>query len=210
MRKLILPLAAAAALALPASGLAWGGHHHHHHGDRNGGVLGASISINAKSGSDNDSQGRSEAQDNDDQGQSNPTFQNLSGTGTSFGNTSASITGTSFTGTLATTWSSATTKSNDDNDSDDNGSTSTNSVSCAPSTASITLGTAAADTFTGKTCSWTRDGTTKYGFFGTDSNGARAFLKEDGTTVTGAIVTGSEGLHVGFTAGEHNGSGDDD
>jgi hypothetical protein len=35
MRKLILPIVAAAALALPASGLAWGngGHHHsrHHH-----------------------------------------------------------------------------------------------------------------------------------------------------------------------------------
>jgi hypothetical protein len=102
----------------------------------------------------------------------------LSGTGTSFGVTSASLTGTNFTGTLATTWSSATSKTF-------MGTT----LSCAPATASLTVGTAAAVSYTGKTCSLTRNGTTKYGFLGKASNGSGAVLGESGTTVEGAVFT---------------------
>lgn len=145
MKKLLIPLVAAAALAVPASALAWGGGHDHH------GLFRAGFMGGTK----------------------------LAGTGTSFGSTSATITGPNFSGTLATTWSSATSKT----------FTST-TLSCAPATASITVGSAAAVSYTGKTCSFTRNGTTKYGFLGKASTGARALLGQSGTTVRGAVFTG--------------------
>ena len=195
MRKFILPLAAAAALELPASALAWGGgDHHRHHGD-----FGARFSLDVNSGD-------------------NAGLEKLSGTGTSFASTSATATGSlvqssdhpngHFSATLSTTWSSAQSKTFTDNDGDDDDGTVT--VSCAPSTASITLsnGTSSTASYTGKTCSWTRNGTTKYGFFGAASNGTRAFLKEEGSTVSGAVFSGDEGLHMGVFAAGHMGSCD--
>jgi len=201
MRKLILPLAAAAALAAPTSALAWGSHHGHH-GKSHAGGVGVSFAVNAKAGSDQDNA-------NDGHAQSNATFEKLSGTGTSFGGTTATATGSivkssdhpngHFSVSLASTWPSATTKSF-------NGG----SVSCAPATASVTLsnGTTSTTSYTGKTCSWTADGTTKYVFLGKASDGTRALLKEDGTTVTGAVIGGDEGLHFGILAGVHVGNCD--
>ncbi|MBV8064211.1 MAG: hypothetical protein JOY73_01650 [Actinobacteria bacterium] len=187
MKKLLIPLVAGAALALPTSALAWGGHHGHHGDGRDDGVL-ASLSLSVRHGDNDNDQGNQG--DHHSRGFGGSAMQ-LSGTGTSFGATSASITGTGLTGTLSTTWTSATTKT-----------FGTASISCAPATASLTIGTAAADTFTGKTCSWTKNGTTLYGFFGSDTNGAHAFLKEDGTTVTGAVVMGrGPGMHLGVLAG---------
>ena len=195
MRKLILPLAAAAALALPASALAWGGgDHHRHHGE-----FGARFSLDVHAGD-------------------NAGLEKLSGTGTSFASNSATATGSlvqsadhpngHFSATLSTTWSSAQSKSFQDNDGDSDDGTVT--VSCAPSTASITLsnGTSSTASHTGKTCSWTRNGTTKYAFFGAASNGTRAFLKEEGSTVSGAVFSGDEGLHMGVFAAGHMGSCD--
>src|SRR5579862_908562 len=139
MRKILISLVAGAALALPTSAFAWGGHHGHYHGGngRHGSAL-ASLPLMANV-NDNDHHGKGDSH----------AFAGtkLSGTGTSFGATSASITGTGFTGTLSTTWTSATTKT-----------FGTASISCAPATASLTIGTASADTFTGKTCSWTKNG----------------------------------------------------
>ncbi|HKT07538.1 MAG TPA: hypothetical protein VJR24_06565 [Gemmatimonadaceae bacterium] len=160
MKKLLLPLVAAAALAVPASAFAWGGGHDHHGGVRFGG-------FNA--------------------------LTKLSGTGTSFGASSATASGAGFTASLSTTWSSATSKTFSDNDGDRDDGTMT--VSCAPSTATITLSGKAAVSYTGRTCSWTRNGTTKFAFMGRASDGPAAFLKEDGTTVTGAVFGG---LHFGF------------
>jgi hypothetical protein len=84
MKKLLIPLVAAGALALPASALAWGGGHVQH-----GVFKKASFKAHVRGGM---------------------TGTKLDGTGTSFGSTSASVTGTNFSGTLATTWSSATSK----------------------------------------------------------------------------------------------------
>lgn len=36
----------------------------------------------------------------------------------------------------------------------------------------------------------------------------RAFLKEDGTTVTGALFTGDSGMHMGVFAAFHTGACD--
>src|SRR5262249_36973991 len=142
----------------------------------------------------------------------------LSGTGTSFGSTSATATGSitqsrdhpngHFSASLSTTWSSATQKTFMDV-----------TVSCAPSTASITLsnGTSSTANFTGKACSWTRSGTTKYAFFGRTSDGTtRAFLREDGTTIKGFVFMGMHtvvpmsldtgvqmGLGCGFSCDHH-------
>jgi hypothetical protein len=194
MRKLILPLAAAAALALPTSALAWGGgdhHSRHHSGDF------ARFSLDVHTGTI-------------------AGFEKLSGTGTSFGSTSATATGSlvkstdhpngHFSATLSTTWSSAQSKTFTDNDGDNDDGTIT--VSCAPATASVTLsnGTTSTASYTGKTCSTTRNGSTKYAFFGTGSNGTRAFLKEDGSTVSGAVFAGDDGLHMGVFAAGHMGS----
>lgn len=162
MKKLLLPLVAVAALALPASALAWGGGH-----DNNGDFHSELAGV-AK----------------------------LSGTGMSFGANSATASGTGFTASLSTTWSSATAKTFSDK-----------TLSCAPSTASITVN-GKADSYTGRTCSWTHDGTTKYGFIGKASDGHRAFLGEDGTTVKGAVFAGAVSMHMDAFAGAHSGTCD--
>jgi hypothetical protein len=189
MKKLLLPLVASAALAAPTSALAWGSHHHHHAGIR--------FAFFAKSG-DNDGD------------HSDALFAKLSGTGSSFGANSATATGSIVAGndhpnghfsvSLTTDWSTATTKTWTDNDGDSDDGTVT--VSCAPATGSVTLtnGSTSTASLTGKECSWTRNGTTKYGFFGRSSDGkTRAFLKEDGSTVKGAVITGD-----GFAFGWHH------
>lgn len=151
MKKLLTPLIAAAALAAPATALAWGGGHDHH------GVAGMRHPM-------------------------------LTGTGTSFGASTATAQGTGFKLSLSTTWSSTTSKTFTDNDGDKDDGTVT--ISCAPATASITLGTNAPVSLTGRTCSLTRNGTTKYGFMGRSTTGLRAAFKEDGTTVTGFAFAG--------------------
>lgn len=163
MKKLLLPLVAAAALAAPASAFAWGGGH-----DRHGGIRFGGFSALTK----------------------------LSGTGTSFGSTSATASGTGFTAALSTTWSSAQTKTFADN-----------SIKCAPATASITTN-GTTTSYTGKTCSWTRNGTTKYGFMGAASNGTRAVLGEDGTTVKGAVFKAHKPMKMGAFAASHSGNCD--
>ena len=194
MRKLLLPLAAAAALALPASAPAWGGDHHRHHGDFSA-RFSLDVHVGAIAG-----------------------LEKLSGTGTSFASTSATASGSlvqssdhpngHFSATLSTTWSAAQSKTftDDDGDADDG----TITVSCAPSTASITLsnGTSSTASYTGKTCSWTRNGTTKYAFFGAASNGTRAFLKEEGSTVFGAVFSADADMHLGLFAAGRMGSCD--
>jgi len=130
------------------------------------------------------------------------TFAKLSGTGSSFGGTTAPASGSIVAGndhpnghfsvSLSTTWSSATTKTWTDSDGDaDDG---TYAVSCAPATASLTLsnGSTSTSSLTGKTCSLTVNGTVKgYGFFGGDSTHAvHAFLKQDSSgKVTGTVIT---------------------
>jgi hypothetical protein len=161
MKKLLLPLVAVAALAVPTSAFAWGGGH---------GFKAHTMNMGGTK---------------------------LDGTGTSFSSTSATVTGTNFTGTLATTWSSATAKTL--------GSTT---LSCAPATASITVASTATS-YTGKTCSTTRNGTTKYFFAGKASNGSYAVLGEDGTTVKGAVFQGrTAGFKMGAftTAAMHGGT----
>ena len=190
MKKLLLPLVAAAALAAPTSALAWGTHHHHHHGIR--------FAFFARSG------------DNDGDHDGNALFAKLSGTGSSFGANSATATGSIVAGndhlnghfsvSLTTDWSTATTKTWTDNDGDADDGTVT--ISCASATASVTLtnGSTSSSSLTGKECSKTRNGTTKYGFFGRSSDGkTRAFLKEEGSTVKGAVITGD-----GFGFGWHH------
>ncbi len=83
MHKLILPLAAAAALALPASAFAHDGHHgRHHHGRHNGGFTTLAFHVKAHShGTRPATAGATK----------------LSGVGTSFGVDSASIDGSTFT-----------------------------------------------------------------------------------------------------------------
>jgi hypothetical protein len=186
MRKLILPLAAVAALALPAGAFAHGHGYGHGPQGNNGRHNGEFAHFAVKTHDDNG---------NDDNGtapSAPPTAVKLSGTGTSFGVDAASVTGTTFTAALTTTWASATTKT-----------FGTATLKCAPATASITISSPAtpAATFTGKTCSWTVGTTTKYGFAGSSTAGARAFLTENGTTVTGAVLTGGgKGLHLGLVA----------
>jgi hypothetical protein len=166
MKKLLLPLVSAAALAVPASALAWGGGHDTH-GEFHSGLAGAT---------------------------------KLSGTGTSFAGTSATASGTAFTASLSTTWSSAQSKTF-------MGAT----VSCAPATASITIDSTATS-YTGRTCSWTHDGTTKYGFMGKSSTGSRALLGESGTTVRGVVFHGVAhpmmGMDLGAFAAFHSGTCD--
>jgi hypothetical protein len=159
VKRLLLPVLAAAALAIPASALAWGGDHHH------------------------------------------GMFAKLSGTGTAFSGGTATATGSIVAGndhpnghfsvSISTNWSAARTHTFTDNDGDSDDGTIT--VSCAPSTATLTLsnGTTTTSSLTGKTCTKTRNGTlTVAGFFGFSSNGVRAFLKEDGTTVKGLVFSG--------------------
>jgi len=139
----------------------------------------------------------------------------LSGTGTSFGGTNASANGSVVGGNdhtgghfvlgLNTDWAAAQTKNwtDDDGDADDGPVT----ISCAPSTATVTLsnGTTATSTLTGKACSLTRNGTTTYGFAGMSSDhSTKAFIRESGTTVSGVVFSGLE-VHNGLFLGLHFG-----
>jgi hypothetical protein len=159
MKKLLLPLVAVAALAVPGSALAWGGGHDTH-GDLHIGFAGVT---------------------------------KLIGTGTSFAADSATASGAGFTASLSTTWSSATTKTFADK-----------TLNCAPSTASVTVNGKAAS-YSGRTCSWTHNGTTKYAFMGKASDGHRAFLGEDGTTVKGAVFTAALSMHMAAFTGSKTG-----
>ena len=111
----------------------------------------------------------------------------LSGTGSSFGDASATSSGSvvagklkggSYDASLATDWSAAKTRTFGDV-----------TVSCAPSTGTLKLtnGTTTKNaSLKGKTCSWTKSGETKYGFAGRDqSTQIAAVLGEKGTTVRG-------------------------
>jgi hypothetical protein len=132
----------------------------------------------------------------------------LSGTGTSFGGSTATASGTvkssdpvsasTFSATLSTNWAAATTKTSEHG-----------TLSCAPATATLSIsGTTTTNTasssLTGQTCAWTKsDGTVVRTFFGKGSitaagtlaglNGTtgKAFLfqKADGT-VSGAAFIG--------------------
>lgn len=204
MKKLLIPLAAAFALGVPASALAWGGHHHHHfgvraafftQGDNNQFAANHEGDDNnqfaANHEGDENSQGEDENNDNDGD-QSNALFAKLSGTGSSFGDASSTATGSIVAGndhqnghfsvSISTNWSQAQSKSFTEEDGD------TVTISCAPATASSTLsnGSTSTASLTGKTCSKTENGQTKYGFFGSTSDGVtHLFLKEDGSTVNG-------------------------
>lgn len=136
----------------------------------------------------------------------------LSGTGTDFNGTNPSANGSivggndhsggHFTVGLNTTWSAAQTKTWTDNDGDADDGAYT--VSCAPSTAMLTLSNGSTNTYSlsGKTCSVTHNGVTKYGFAGMSSDGVKAFLKESGSTVKGIVFT-SMGVHNGVFFGMH-------
>ena len=173
MKRLLIPLAAAAALAVPAGALAWGGHHHH----------GTHFGFFA----DRDA-----------------VFSKLSGTGTSFGASSATSSGSitagnplgsgTYSASLTTDWAHATMHTFDKG-----------TVSCAPATGTLSLasGTKSASlALTGKTCSFTpTGGSTKYAFFGSGAaSGAltgtdRVFLREDSTGAVHGVVFG--GFHHG-------------
>lgn len=201
MRKLLIALVAAAALAVPATALAWDGHHHHHHF----GVLAAFFvkgdgdhgQFAVRAGGDNDENSQGEDNDNDEN-EAPAMVAQLSGTGTSFGANTATATGNivggndhqngHFSVSLNTDWAAAQSKTFTEEDGD------TVTISCAPATASSTLtnGSTTNTDFTGKTCSKTDEGTTKYGFFGSSTTDVRLFLKEDGTTVMGAQFSGGE------------------
>jgi hypothetical protein len=148
----------------------------------------------------------------------------LSGSGTSFGGTTATASGTvagvdvlstgTFTANLSTNWSAATTKTSD-----------RGTLLCAPATATLSLvGVVTTNTLgaslTGKTCAWTKsDGTTVRAFFGKGAatgagmlaslNNAtgKVFLmqKADGT-VKGGAFTGmrSDARFSTFAVREHD------
>lgn len=114
----------------------------------------------------------------------------LSGTGSSFGDATATSSGSivrgklkggTYDASLTTDWSAARTFTFRDV-----------TVSCAPATGTLTLtnGTTTKNaSLKGKTCSWTRAGTTKYGFGGRDRTAHVALLlKEKGTTVRGLAL----------------------
>jgi hypothetical protein len=205
MRKLLIALVAAAAFAAPASAIACRSHH---------GSARLTSFTHRQGGGDHDN---------------GVLFAKVTGTGTSFGGGTATASGSSVgnnnqTGTwsasLSTTWSSATPKTWTHDDGDNDGDDGTFTVSCAPATASLTLtnGSTTTSSLTGKTCSWTANGTTTYAFIGTDStHSVRAFLKEDSSgNVTGAVVTRTNdgdndngrqgnggGLHLGLFMSAH-------
>jgi hypothetical protein len=139
----------------------------------------------------------------------NALFAKLSGTGTTFSGSTATASGSisrgsllstgTFNATLTTNWSAATTKTFDKG-----------SLSCAPSTASLSVASGAdtvASSLTGKTCSFTKtDGTVIRAFFGkgtADGAGTLASLdghvsklwlvqKADGTVAGAAWVKGND------------------
>lgn len=219
MKKLLIALVAAAALAAPASALAWGGSGGGHHGHHSGARF---AFFTHQSGGGDFNNGTM--------------FAKLSATGApSFGGATATVSGSIVGGndhvnghwnvSLSTNWSTPSfTKTWTDSDGDADDGTFT--LTCAPSTATLTLtnGSTTTDSLTGKTCSWNANGTTTYGFVGTDSaHTVRAFLKEDSSgNVNGAVVTqtntasggdndndddsgqGGFGLHMGgFSLGAH-------
>lgn len=170
MKKLLLPLVVAFALAGPTAVLACDGSHHH------SGVRAAFFTL--RSG--------------DRGGDFNGLFAKLSGTGSSFGDASSTATGSIVAGndhqnghfnvSISTNWSQAQSKTFTEQDGD------TVTINCAPATASSTLSNGSTSTanLSGKTCSKTENGQTKYGFFGRSSDGkTHLFLKEDGTAVKG-------------------------
>ena len=169
MKKLLIPLVAACALAGPTAVLACDGSHHH------SGVRAAFFA--SRSG--------------DRGGDFSGHFAKLSGTGSSFGDATSTATGSivggndhangHFSISLSTNWSQAQSKTFTEQDGD------TVTFSCAPATASSTLSNGSTSTanLTGKTCSKTENGTTKYGFFGRSDGKTHLFLKEDGTAVKG-------------------------
>src|SRR5262245_34282768 len=121
MKKTLLTLIVGAALALPASAFAhdgWKHGHHHHHGNGNGNAF--------------FSRGHHH----------NTLFAKLSGTGTSFSGSSATASGSiskgsllstgTFNATLTTNWAAATNKT-----------FSMGALSCAPSTASLSVASGA-------------------------------------------------------------------
>ena len=114
----------------------------------------------------------------------------VSGTGSSFGDASATSSGSivagrlkggSYDASLSTNWSAAKTWTFRDV-----------TVSCAPATGTLTLTkgtTTAKASLKGKTCSWTKSGTTNYGFAGHDkATHIVAALKEKGTAVRGLAL----------------------
>jgi len=189
MKKTLLVCAlAAVALAVPGTAFAHGGHHGHHgHNARRGFAAfkrdlkhGVVVRQTAALGAA------------------------LSGTGTTFGATTASSSGSIAAGTLAggtytasvtTDWTKATTKT-----------FKSGTFSCAPATATLTIASStnsASTSLTGKTCSWTSNGKTAYVFAGSGAaagSGTLAgltgtehvALREDSTgAVRGTALAGS-------------------
>jgi hypothetical protein len=138
----------------------------------------------------------------------NAQFAKLTGTGTSFGGTSATASGTvagadslatgTFAASLSTNWSTATTKTSEHG-----------TLSCATATATLTLTGATttntvSSSLTGKTCAWTKkDGAVVRTFFGkgavtaagmlaplTGSTGHAFLLQKADGTVSGAVFAG--------------------
>ena len=114
----------------------------------------------------------------------------LSGTGSSFGDATATSSGSivrgklkggSYDASLTTDWSAAKTRTFNDV-----------TVSCAPATGTLKLTngtTTKSASLMGKTCSWTKSGTTKYGFAGRDkTTHVAALLVEKDTTVRGLAL----------------------
>lgn len=180
MKRLLLPLIAAAALAIPASALAWDGHHSGD-GDHHGAFAKLSGTGTAFAGATASATGPVVA------GNDHPNEH--------------------FTASISTNWSAAQTHTFTDNDGDADDGTIT--VSCAPATATLALsnGLTTTSSLTGKTCTKTRNGSAATAaFFGFSSTGGRAFLKEDGTTVKGLAFSGRTDFHFGFSfhLGFHN------
>ena len=123
----------------------------------------------------------------------------VSGTGVSFANPSAAVSGSiarseklgtgTFAATVTTDWTKATT-----------GTGMRGTLSCAPSTATLTLTGATASntlssTLTGKTCKWTpTGGTTTNAFFGRGTaTGAGALASLTGQTAKAWLIQKSDG-----------------
>ena len=184
MRKLCIPLLAAAALAVPAGALAHDGDGHHR-----------------------------------------GTLARVSGTGSTFAASTATASGSiarseklgtgTFSASFSTDWAKAMTRTGEHG-----------TLSCAPSTATVTLtGATASNTvsasLTGKTCTWTlKTGSAVSAFFGKGTatgagtlatltgKTAKAFLvrKADGT-VKGAVFAGSrDARSLLFSEGERRAS----
>ena len=205
MRKLLIPLLAIAALALPTSAFAWGGHDGHHV-DRDGRFKGRltltgdiTFSGQVKSGN----------------------FAKLSGTGSSFSGATATTSGTISSGSPLSTGTYSATLTNDTahamSKTFDEGT-----ASCAPSTGTLAL-TSGSQTaslaLTGKTCTFTpTSGAALSVFFGTGtatgalSGTERVVFKEDSAgNVTGSVSNGgrcSGGHHEDDQQQDNDNDGD--